>query len=248
MYSAGKFLLPIPGKMWKNFLNKCLIKSNICLVLCFQYRNMDYSDKQIQIINIAEKLFSAKGFDGTSVRDIAEEGGINVAMVSYYFGSKEKLMQAIFEQRTAQMTARIEELLKNEKLSPFEKIDALVEDYVDRVEKKIRFHRLMVSEQMMGKNTVITGLLTELKKRNAVMIEKLIADGQKKKVFRKGVDVVLLMNTMVGTVMHTYMSPEYYRDYNQLDNLSPEEYEILLRNKITNYIKELFKAILSYEG
>ncbi|HNO01068.1 MAG TPA: TetR family transcriptional regulator, partial [Chitinophagaceae bacterium] len=40
----------------------------------------------------AEKLFAEKGYNGTSVRDIAEKAGINLAMVSYYFGSKEKLL------------------------------------------------------------------------------------------------------------------------------------------------------------
>jgi AcrR family transcriptional regulator len=55
---------------------------------------MEFTDKQIQIIDIAERLFAERGFDGTSVRDIADEAGINVAMISYYFGSKEKLMEA----------------------------------------------------------------------------------------------------------------------------------------------------------
>ncbi len=51
-------------------------------------------------MNAAEKLFAVNGFDGTSVRDIAQEAGVNVAMISYYFGSKEKLMEAVFEQKT----------------------------------------------------------------------------------------------------------------------------------------------------
>ncbi len=46
---------------------------------------MNFSDKQIQIIIAAEKLFSNKGCDGTVVRDIAEDAGINIAMISYYF-------------------------------------------------------------------------------------------------------------------------------------------------------------------
>ena len=37
---------------------------------------MEYSEKQIAIINTAEKLFAVNGFDGTSVRDIAQEAGV----------------------------------------------------------------------------------------------------------------------------------------------------------------------------
>ncbi len=48
---------------------------------------MGYSDKHLQIISTAEQLFSKNGFDGTTVRDIAVGAGINIAMISYYFGS-----------------------------------------------------------------------------------------------------------------------------------------------------------------
>ena len=60
---------------------------------------MKSNDKQIQIIETAEKLFADKGFSGTSVRDIADEADVNLAMISYYFGSKEKLLEALFTHR-----------------------------------------------------------------------------------------------------------------------------------------------------
>ena len=41
----------------------------------------------------AEELFAEKGFSGTSVRDIADAADVNVAMISYYFGSKEKMLE-----------------------------------------------------------------------------------------------------------------------------------------------------------
>ena len=50
----------------------------------------NFNDKQIQILEVAEILFAEKGFDGTSIRNIAKLAKINIAMVSYYFGSKER--------------------------------------------------------------------------------------------------------------------------------------------------------------
>ncbi len=55
--------------------------------------------KEENILFCAEKLFAEKGFEGTSTREISKEANVNISMISYYFGSKEKLLQRIFEYR-----------------------------------------------------------------------------------------------------------------------------------------------------
>ncbi|MDB5253011.1 MAG: hypothetical protein JWP27_2180 [Flaviaesturariibacter sp.] len=209
---------------------------------------MTYSDKQLQIITTAETLFSGKGYDGTSVRDIAEAAGVNIAMISYYFGSKEGLIQALFEERTRDVVLKVESLLKNDALSPIEKIEWLVDDYVQRIATKIQFHKIMVCEQMLQKNTVITTLLTELKKRNAEVVSKLIKDGQEKGAFRPDVDLVLLMNTLIGTVTQTFINTDYYRSYNHLESVDETTFQDDLKAGVSTHIKTLFKAILTYES
>lgn len=49
------------------------------------------SDIRNRILKVANELFADKGFEGTSIRDIAKEAHVNIAMVSYYFGNKEGL-------------------------------------------------------------------------------------------------------------------------------------------------------------
>ena len=44
--------------------------------------NSNFNEKQICILQVAEKLFAEKGFDGTSIRDISKAAEINIAMVS----------------------------------------------------------------------------------------------------------------------------------------------------------------------
>lgn len=53
-------------------------------------------DMKMRILLAAKKLFALQGFDGTSVRQICEEAGANVALVSYHFGGKEGVFQALF--------------------------------------------------------------------------------------------------------------------------------------------------------
>ena len=53
---------------------------------------MELSEKQIEILGAAERVFGRRGIDAASVREIAKEANINIAMISYYFGSKDKLV------------------------------------------------------------------------------------------------------------------------------------------------------------
>jgi TetR/AcrR family transcriptional regulator, upper aerobic nicotinate degradation pathway regulator len=71
------------------------------------------SDMKIRILLAAKKLFAQQGYDGTSVRQICEEAGANVALVSYYFGGKENVFRALFESFfPGQRIPQYEELLK----------------------------------------------------------------------------------------------------------------------------------------
>ncbi|MDB5230540.1 MAG: TetR/AcrR family transcriptional regulator [Chitinophagaceae bacterium] len=211
--------------------------------------NMSYSEKQLQIIETAEKLFAIKGFDGTSVRDIADEAGVNLAMINYYFGSKEKLMQALFEQRTGHVKMQVDNLMSDDSLAPMQKVEKLIDNFVDRVIEREKFYKIMTCEQMMHKNdSPITELMIQMKKRNAEAVSQLLKDGQKKGVFKKNVDVLFLMMTMVGTLTQMIISKPFYKEYNNLQSLPEEKFNQQFRKKISDHIKLLFKAILIHEA
>ena len=57
-------------------------------------------DTEERIFLAAERLFADRGFDGVSVRDIVHEAGVNLAAVSYHFGSKSALLLAVFRMRS----------------------------------------------------------------------------------------------------------------------------------------------------
>ncbi len=208
----------------------------------------EFTDKQLAIIDAAQKLFAESGFDGTSVRDIAHEAGINVAMISYYFGSKEKLMEAVFEQKANHTRIKVENLLQNENLSPLEKVNVLIDDYVDKFIAQQEFHRIMIREQLIEKNNAVATLIYELKKRNQDSIKKLIHEGQKGGAFKKNIDIVLMMTTLVGTVSQMITSQRFYREMNHLEEMPEPEFQKYIRKKLSAHLKNLFKVILTYEA
>src|ERR1700761_2644922 len=137
------------------------------------------ADKREHILIVAEQLFSEAGFDGTSVRDIAQTAGVNLAMISYYFGSKEKLLEALIVFRSEYAYGILEELNMDQSLSPWDKIDRLVDFYVDRILNNLRFHNIMYQESST-RSVEIRSRAKDIKLRNLEQISKIITDGQQK--------------------------------------------------------------------
>ncbi|GAA4739733.1 TetR family transcriptional regulator [Flavisolibacter ginsenosidimutans] len=209
---------------------------------------MEYNDKQIQIMEAAERLFADRGFAGTSVRDIAEAAGVNLAMISYYFGSKEKLMEAMFQHRGQHLKMQLQSILVNNNMAPIQKVEKLIDEYIDRIFQKQCFHKVMIREQMMDNTGPIAEQIAQLKLTNQTLFKQIIQEGQKKGDFKKGIDIPFLMMTLVGTAGQLITTQHYYRETNNLQPLSGEEFEKHIKKKLSAYLKTLFKAILSYEA
>lgn len=64
-----------------------------------------------KILDTAEALFSVQGYHAISLRDIATEAGVQVALTNYHFGSKEDLFAAIIERRAAENVRGLEDAL-----------------------------------------------------------------------------------------------------------------------------------------
>jgi AcrR family transcriptional regulator len=68
-------------------------------------------DTKTKILNAAERLFGDRGIEGTSLRAITQEAGVNLAAVNYHFQSKESLLQAAIDRRIQPINGRRLELL-----------------------------------------------------------------------------------------------------------------------------------------
>ncbi|MBN2589640.1 MAG: TetR/AcrR family transcriptional regulator [Sedimentisphaerales bacterium] len=69
---------------------------------------------QERLLNAAEDIFCEKGFEGTSIRDIAASAGCNIASVNYYFGGKQQLYEQVWKRHLIPM--------KDSRLQSIEKI------------------------------------------------------------------------------------------------------------------------------
>lgn len=85
------------------------------------------------ILEAAERLFAVKGYDGTSIRDVAAAAGVQIANISYHFGLKESLFEKVIERRAAYMCERRMSALERYRAKAGAKpipIENLIEGYV----------------------------------------------------------------------------------------------------------------------
>jgi len=208
---------------------------------------MEYNDKQVQIMETAEILFAEKGFNGTSVRDIAEKANVNLAMISYYFGSKDKLLEALFGYRGEYFKLKLETMIEDKELNSLEKMNTLIDHYIEKIMQQQCFSRIMVREQVLNHTGITAELIFQMKKRNQELISKLIHQGQKKGEFKKNIDIPLMMATLIGTANNLVATQFYYRELNDLKHMNEEEFQKHLKKKLSQHLKKLFKAILTNE-
>ncbi|HEU4789137.1 MAG TPA: TetR family transcriptional regulator [Flavobacterium sp.] len=205
----------------------------------------DFNEKQIQILQVAERLFAEKGFDGTSIRDIAKEASINIAMVSYYFGSKEQLLESIILHRATGIKLQLDNLML-EDLNPLEKIHKLIELYIDKINSNRCIYKIMHFEFSSSQRVINLQAFTDLKKGNLKSLETIIQDGQEKGVFRKDIVVPLLTTTILGTYFHFHLNRPFYQTLLNLN--TEEEYNTYIKTTLTMHIQQTIKALLTYES
>jgi AcrR family transcriptional regulator len=85
-----------------------------------------------KILDAAKKVFVSKGMAGARMQDIADEAGINKALLHYYFRSKDKLFEVIFLETVSRLVPRVNEIMTSE-LSWKEKIESFAAEYIERV-------------------------------------------------------------------------------------------------------------------
>jgi len=199
--------------------------------------------KEENILFSAEKIFAEKGFAGTSIREISKDAKVNVSMISYYFGSKEKLFERIFEYRMNESLSFAKDILANEELDEWQKLNIVVTRYISRVKELKTFYLILQREQLTNKNKNISKILNESKTGFLTIYRQLLDSGLEKKIFTKDLRLEFLHSTISGTIFSAFNSLPIYKTFYSGDKNYEEQYYLDLNLHIQNTLKYL----LGYE-
>jgi len=102
------------------------------------------SETRDRILQAALQAFAAQGFDGATTRQIADAAGVNLGLLQYHFGGKEKLWRAAVELAFSRLRAGLTQILADESVvDDLERVRLVIRDHVRFVAHNPEFVRIM---------------------------------------------------------------------------------------------------------
>ena len=202
-----------------------------------------FTEKQIQILDVAEELIAKKGFEGTSVRDISAKANINVAMISYYFGSKEKMMVNLYQyrvQKTRETFAEFTQTIKDGR--PEMQLKEIINFLVKQLLTYNYFHGFVTQE--LRHDERVKNTLLEFYQTCVTVLDEVIQKGIVSGVFKRAAKSEDIVSTLIGTVVFTIRNKNFYEMY-----LKGNEPNYLLNSekKLKNHLNLCVFALLGYQ-
>lgn len=180
------------------------------------------SQAEEKIKAAAKRVFVSKGFSGCTSREIAKEAGTNVALVNYYFRSKDQLFLIIYKSVTEDfLLSMVDVFSSNTSLK--EKISQLVDREFEFLGKHPEIPMFVINEMSRNKSAGIEPHVI-LSKLGTTGIFQETIQAQEKGIMRK-VDLVSIIMLIMANCQHPFMAKLLNQ---QLNGLSDEQYNLQL--------------------
>lgn len=130
-------------------------------------------ERKNEILDVAERLFGTKGFDGTSTGDILDEIGIARGTLYYHFKSKEEILDAMIGRMTGSLVAKASEIAGDKDVPVLQRLTRMMmalnvdgnlgHEIMTQVHKpqNALMHQKMQEQLLAGVNPIVTGLIEE---------------------------------------------------------------------------------------
>ncbi|WP_186578365.1 forespore capture DNA-binding protein RefZ [Aquibacillus kalidii] len=172
---------------------------------------MKKNETKQKVMDAACSLFFAKGFHGTSVRDIAKKAAVNVSLINYYFSSKQGLLEAAVVSYYEKYLELLENVLDDTaSLAPTSKLKKLIEAIIQYKQNQHQFTCFIQRELSMDSIFVREMMVTYLAKEN-YMISKVFSSALDGTPYTH-IDKEFLLFQLKGLLSTPYMAPNEWKN------------------------------------
>ncbi|QJD95886.1 TetR/AcrR family transcriptional regulator [Mucilaginibacter robiniae] len=237
--------LVVESQYSARFIERCFILINR-LINFVSVKDMEKekTDKKDHILDVAERVFAEHGFDGASTRMISGEAGVNMAMLNYYFGSKEGLFLAIFERRTATFYTQLQDIGSDDSIGSWDKVEQYLNAYIDRIFTTSCFQKMLYQEMSISRRGELTDKLSKMLMTNVIEFRKILHAGIEKGEFASNLDTDMIIATVFGIKNFMLNTPQMCSMMFGYDIMDPQNLDEKLKPRVKSYFKKLLKAYL----
>ena len=155
------------------------------------------NDCRTNLIETATPLFAEKGFHGVSVRELAKAAGINLSMISYYFGGKEGLYAEVLNEQFTTLRRLAE--IRTMDADPLEKFELYVRATVARYRKNPYLLRFYTSE-LTNPTPCFESIVKPAIKGVVQILQETFTEGLSHEQFREGLDPTDTVLALAGMI------------------------------------------------
>ncbi|WP_343707055.1 TetR family transcriptional regulator [Flavobacterium sp.] len=198
------------------------------------------STTEEKIKTAAKTVFYKKGFAATRTRDIAEEAGLNLALLNYYFRSKAKLFEIIMTETFTGFIGSMKVILNDEKTSLEQKVITIAERYIDFISVEPEIPTFILTEIRNNPEELLKRLPIKEIVNDSVFIKQFQEAVQNKEITEPN-PLHFLMN-LLGLVVFPFIVKPIIMGSR---NLETEQFNALMqerKKKIPIWINMMFKA------
>ena len=192
---------------------------------------------ETSILNAAKTIFQQKGMDGARMQEIADEAGINKALLHYYYRSKQLLFEAVFKSAFSLLAPQMHKIL-NDDSSVFNKIKSFTNNYISFVIKHPYLPNFIIQE--LNKNPEFAlNILAENKFPNIEKFKNQISEEVSKGII-KPIKADQLFINILSLNIFPFIGAPLFKGFL---NLSDEEYKLMLENRKTEVAEFIINSI-----
>jgi AcrR family transcriptional regulator len=190
-----------------------------------------------RLLATARDLFTRRGFDGVSVRELTARARVNLGAITYYFGSKEGLYNAALESMARPFADRVAEAARSGGTA-LDRVEAVVRVVLSHLAEHAEVPKWLLRELALERP--LPPPMLELMRRNAGTLAAVISDGQREGTVREGDPRLLALSVMA--------QPFYFkiagRGFEQAFGIRPGDPELWTR--LVEHVVESVRRTIAY--
>ena len=159
--------------------------------------NKSSQDAKDKLLAAGTMMFAAKGFAGVSIRELATEAGVNSSLISYHFGGKEGLYEAVITAQYERLIVKFEAIAASTS-----SVEEKIRMYADVIRRNHTEDQPLMARLVQGELSSPTACMEKVLRKYTFRIAQIVSDvlrqGIQSGSFRQDVDPVLAALSLAG--------------------------------------------------